>query len=82
MLRKFEVIKVQDPSIVFRIMTMLNYGIISNSSLSWLGGYFGSINNKNFYYIAPKNHLGYNVGKEIPKGIHCKKFKYINNVRK
>jgi hypothetical protein len=60
---------------IFIYMACLDGGILSNSSLSYIAGYYGLIYNKS--YIAPKNHLGYKINEEIPQGINNEKFHYL-----
>jgi hypothetical protein len=66
-----------DPNQTFINMMNCNYGIISNSSFSWMAGYLSQKKHLNSLIIAPKNHLGHNLGIEIPKGIHNPNFKYL-----
>lgn len=51
----------------FAIMTLCDYGILSNSSYSWWGAYLNKNKKENF--IAPKYYLGFHNGFEYPKDI-------------
>ncbi len=55
----------------FQIIKNADIAIISNSSFSWWAAYLS--NKKNLVY-APKNWLGFRLGKEHPKGIMTSKF--------
>ena len=50
----------------FAMMTLCDGGIVSNSTLSWWGGY---LSGRNIPVIAPENWVGFPVGFEYPVGI-------------
>lgn len=50
----------------FAMMTLCDGGVVSNSTLSWWGGY---LNNRTLPVIAPENWVGFPVGLEYPIGI-------------
>lgn len=64
---KNKVISNNDLEVDFAIMTLCEYGIISNSSFSWWGAYL--MNNRK-KIIAPKYWFGWKKRIEAPKGIH------------
>lgn len=55
----------------FQIIKNADIAIISNSSFAWWACY---LSEKNNIVYAPKNWLGFRIGKEHPKGIMTKKF--------
>ncbi|MDB5115988.1 MAG: hypothetical protein JWQ79_1480 [Mucilaginibacter sp.] len=57
----------------FQILMNADIAIISNSSFAWWATYLSKKNNK---VIAPKNWLGFRIGKEHPKCIMTKKFNW------
>ncbi|MFZ3032624.1 MAG: alpha-1,2-fucosyltransferase [Parvibaculum sp.] len=50
----------------FAMMTLCDGGVVSNSTLSWWGGYLSS---RKLPVIAPENWVGFPVGFEYPVGI-------------
>ena len=50
----------------FGLMTMCDGGVVSNSTLSWWGGFFTQ---RTLPVVAPKGWLGHMVGIEYPAGI-------------
>ncbi|NIJ42051.1 hypothetical protein FHS78_002342 [Parvibaculum indicum] len=50
----------------FGLMTLCDGGVVSNSTLSWWGGFFS---NRSLPVIAPQGWLGFTVGIEYPVGI-------------
>jgi hypothetical protein len=60
-----------DEIIDFQIIMNADIAIISNSSFAWWAGYLSPKNNQVF---APKNWLGFRIGKEHPKKVMTDKF--------
>ena len=75
---RYMILEDQGPNETFTYMTKCHYGIISNSTFSWMAGHFSNILNKNSLIVAPSNHLGHKFQFEIPEGILNPKFRYIN----
>lgn len=50
----------------FGLMTLCDGGVVSNSTLSWWGGFFSG---RSLPVIAPQGWLGFTVGIEYPVGI-------------
>ncbi|WP_129713796.1 alpha-1,2-fucosyltransferase [Pedobacter sp. SYP-B3415] len=55
----------------FQIILNADIKIISNSSFSWWGAY---LSGKQSQVIAPKNWMGFRIGKEHPKQVMTKRF--------
>jgi hypothetical protein len=55
----------------FQIIQHADIAIISNSSFSWWASYLGKKDNTVY---APKNWLGFYIGREHPKGIMTDRF--------
>ena len=55
----------------FQIIMNADIAIISNSSFSWWAAF---LSGKNNIVYAPKNWLGFRIGKEHPKGIMTDRF--------
>lgn len=65
-----------DPAEIYEEMLSCKGGIICNSSLSWLAGFHLKLIDENSLIIAPFNHIGHNIGIEIPEGINFNGFNY------
>ena len=59
----------------FAIMVLCKSGVISNSSFAWWGAY---LMKERYQVFAPKYWMGYKSRKEYPKGMHTKKFSFID----
>lgn len=59
----------------FQILMNADIAIISNSSFAWWATYLSPKENT---VIAPKNWMGFRLGKEHPKGVMTPKFKWFD----
>lgn len=75
---RYNILEDQGPTETFIYMTKCHYGIISNSTFSWMAGHFSIIFHANSIIVAPSNHLGHKFQFEIPEGIRNPKFRYID----
>lgn len=64
---RYKIISNNSMFVDFSIMTKCEYGILSNSSFSWWGGYLMTVRKKVF---APKYWLGWKSKSEFPRGIY------------
>lgn len=71
----FKVLKQKEPIIDFQIMMNARRVIISNSSFAWWACYLNKQPNKEI--LAPRNWLGYNLGREDPVHIMNDSFCWI-----